>query len=373
MLRRTALGALALHLAWSSPTVANPCASIAAHLRDYAEAQPERRADAGETEFLNAALDLTNPRDSRDGAAMAGWPGSGCDGALAAIPDLSIDDTVRNQLDRALCALNVVLYDARPWGGFVALAKQADDPECAALQVLLVANGIASIGPSLTSDRGRICDSASAHIIRTGERAFPAVLRRNVEGPLQSYELSLFSPDAAKLDIDDPLCRITVAYRPRFEIERWLSADPEGVIPPSLRDVVAPILLARASGRDLTPLLQRWRDRPSGASDYDSMLRFADPIIRLTSSEMNRYRLGASLSIVPGHSRYRDWGGDFTPLRVEGRRYILRFGMVEWSRRSGWRDPGFEVWEWNGHAFDPVIAGNLVRRASLDLEIDVSP
>jgi hypothetical protein len=290
-------------------------------------------------------------------------------------PGLPTDAALRNQLsevDSAICSLNVTVYDARRLGGFIAFAFQPGELDCVALQVVLIENGVARIGPGLANEGGRICDSATVHVIREGNQAFPAVLLRNVVGPQQSYELNLFAPDAAAFDVADPLCRIAVTYQPAFAIEHWMTVPGSASAPQILRDIVEPILMARAKGQDVAKILERWRDHPSGSSDYDVLIRFADPIMRLTSSEMIRLEFGPGISMIPSHD-YRQWTGDFMPLRVDGHRYLLRFGQIEWGQRKNWRNPGFEIWEWFDGAFTPVVAGNLMRRASPDLEIDVSP
>jgi hypothetical protein len=360
---------IGIGLAGAMPALADvvPCDTLRDYLRDFAARNPQAAEDTGGTEFLARAMDLREwPSGDRDHASLTRMPGDGCNGALARVPDVALDLALRASLDNlesGVCALSVDLYDARPFGGFIVLANEQGTMHCAGAQVVLIDAGKPRLGPGLLNEGGRICGGSTFHVVREGDRAFPAVLDRNIEGKDLAYVFSLFSPDGGEMSIDQPLCRVSVTYRAEFYVADWLGPHGKDDVDPALRAAIEPILLARAAGGDAPATAGAPLDHPEGDSKYDTFLR-AHPAAPIVVTEADGAGWSPPYAVFFSdqiNNPYSQLDGDLTPLRVGGRRLLLVYGTAFF----GWRtspDPAFALLEWDGAGLQRIAAGYMAKR-----------
>src|SRR5690348_10125265 len=106
-------------------TISNqPCAEIADYLSDFAERNPNLASDSGRAEFLSAAINLFEAGEIKESGVEA-LKSRQFDSALQAIRSLGepiAEPNLERQLQAGdLGAGSASVYDARDFGGFVAL------------------------------------------------------------------------------------------------------------------------------------------------------------------------------------------------------------------------------------------------------------
>lgn len=334
-----------------------PCNEIAQYLTIFADQNPDRAIDTGHSEFLNFAIGSHRFRREAESSAIEALSSRQFSSASEAVQSLN-----ENVAERDLFAKmakhdvgfeygSVFLHDARAFGRFTALNHVEGTLICS--HVLLIesaADGL-RLGPVLDDKTDWTCWHSGFEVIRVGNKAFPAVIKSDTSFRSMSYHVALFDPNAKVMNVENPLCKVSVQYTPRFDVAEWyVSPDIGKDLGDRLRSKLGSILISLASGSYISP--------PAGSEGAVS-----DEFL----SGYDRHDLEAK-DIVPfrpvgGQNPYSELAGTYTPIRLDGKEYVLGYGdaMFGWRRRI---DSAFGLWLKDGKNLVPVMGGYISKRSS---------
>jgi len=248
------------------------------------------------------------------------------------------------------------LYDVRSLGGFAVLSDSQGTMHCSSGFVLESEQDELHLGPVLENEGGQICWDRTFEVIKVHGRAFPAVISRDVYFRSLAYNIALLPIDGNAMNIDHPLCTVSVNYSPTFEIAEWFRApELSDTTDQELRSKLEPILTTLAAGQYQQP--------PSGDEGT------------LTDQFLQEYdRHGSAVSHIVPFARmpanpYSQLAGPLSPITLGGKNYMLGFGDAQFGWRT-WIDFAFGLWVTDGAELRPIVGGFMGKRGA-HLEISV--
>jgi hypothetical protein len=330
-----------------------PCTEIAGYLSDFSARHPELTSDAGRAEFLAAAINFSFESVKSKGLTVELLQPSEfatASQAIRALGERLADPGIEEQLSKGNLS-GRYLYDARNLGGFVALNDDQGTMHCSYGFLLISKQDGLHLGPILENEGGQICWDSTFEVIKVGASAFPAVVSRDTYFRSMAYHLDILPIDRGPMNVDRPLCRVSVRYSPEFSIAEWyvapnMSQDESD----QLRSQLEPILSALAAGAYV---------RPSPGSG-DGVL--SDAFIH----DYDDHGVGTHAEVpfaAKNNSGYSQLTGSYSPIRLNGTEYLLGYGDAEFGWRL-WHDSAFGLWMKDGHNLVPVAGGFMGKRGT---------
>ena len=339
--------------ALSDSQASEPCAEIAGYLSDFSARHPELTSDTGRAEFLAAAINLSFERVKSKGLAVEVLQPREFDNALKAIRSLG-ESIAEPGLEKQLQTGELsgrYLYDARSLGGLVVLSDDQGTMHCSSGFLMKSGQDGLHLGPILENEGGQICWDSTFEVIKVGAQAFPVVVSRDTYFRSMKYHLDLLPIDRGPMNVDRPLCSVSVTFSPKFSIAEWYVA-PEMSSNESdqLRSRLEPILVDLAAGTYIQP----------SPDTGDGMLSEAF----LHAYDDHGLSTDADVPFAGEHNNaYTQLAGTRSPIKLGGKDYLLEYG----DGQSGWRlwhDSAFGLWAKNGAELIPVLGGFMGKRAT---------
>ncbi|HXK39277.1 MAG TPA: hypothetical protein VJ837_00375, partial [Candidatus Paceibacterota bacterium] len=288
-----------------------PCTEIADYLSEFSARNPELTGDIGRAEFLAAAINFSFEQVKSKGLIVEALQPREFETTSKAVRTLGepfADPDIEEQLSTGNLS-GRYLYDARRLGGFVALNDIQGTMHCSYGFLLMSKQDGLHLGPILENEGGQICWDSTFEVIRVGQRAFPAVVSRDTYFRSMEYHLDLLPIDRGPMNVDRPLCRVSVRYLPEFSIAEWYVA-PEITQEESdrLRSRLEPILVNLAAHTYVRPSL----DTDEGVLS-ESFLREYDD---------HGLSTDADVPFAAEHNNaYTQLAGTRSPIKLDGKDY----------------------------------------------------
>jgi hypothetical protein len=330
-----------------------PCTEIAGYLSDFSARHPELTGDSGRAEFLAAALNFSFERARSKGLAVEVLQPTEHGNALNAVRSLGapIADPRLAHLLQTGELSGRYLYDARSLGGLVVMKDDQGTMHCSSGFLMKSQQDGLHLGPILENEGGQICWDSTFEVIKVGDGAFPTVVSRDTYFRSLAYHLDLLPIDRGPMNVDRPLCRVSVTYSPKFSIAEWYVA-PEMSRDESdqLRSRLEPILVDLAAGTYVRP----------SPDTGDGVL--SGPFLR----DYDDHGLSASAHVPfagKHNNAYGQLAGTRSPIKLDGKDYVLEYGDAQYGWRL-WHDSAFGLWAKNGPELIPVLGGFMGKRGT---------
>jgi hypothetical protein len=326
----------------------NPCAQIAEYLSDFAERNAKLTDDRGRAEFLEAAINLSYERRETRGLTVEALHARQFDSTLKAIQSLGYPVAEPNLEQRLqsgdLGGSSAFLYDARQFGSFVALNHVEGTMHCSYGFMMKSAQDGLRLGPILENEGGQICWDSTFEVIKVGAQAFPAVVTRDTYFRSMKYSIAVLPTDREVMNVNEPLCTVSVNYPPQFVIAEWFVApDVDEKDSEQLKSKLKPILTDLASGKYIRPS----PDTSEGV--------LSEEFIR----DYDRHGGGINARVPfagEHHNPYTQLTATYSPIRLDGQDYVLGYGDALFGWRT-WSDSAFGLWVKRGTNLVPVAGG----------------
>jgi hypothetical protein len=323
-----------------------PCIEIAGYLSDFSARHPELTIDTGRAEFLATAIDLSFERVKSKRLAVEVLHPTEHDNALNAVHSLGVPvaDPRLEQLLQTRELGGRHLYDARSLGGLVILSDDQGTMHCSSGFLMKSEKDGLHLGPILENEGGQICWDSTFEVIKVGESAFPAVVTRDVYFRSLTYKIALLPTNSSAMNVNSPLCTVSVSYAPTFTVAEWFEAPDLGAeAREQIKSQLEPILTNLAAGTYIQP-----------SSDTSGII-LSDDFLR----QYERHGLSTS-DLVPfarsSGSPYTELAAARSPIEIDGKHYVLGYGDALFGWRT-WMDSAFGVWAKNGSDLSPVLGG----------------
>jgi hypothetical protein len=360
-------------LAAASPTFGEentkaPCETIARHLREVAERQPDPVVDTGQWELLTAAA-LKRPlkRSEHDsGGPVSTIPVQRfdtVDAALESISELTLGTARQRLLDELGFMDDTPTYirDFRPTSDHLIISQSQGTMNCDTGVMYRIASGQLEPIATIAGDPGEMCWSEHMTAFRIGASAYAAVENITNEPGMLSYSLALMPPEPAAISAQVAACTVNIRFTPQAYLE---AASPAtGVAAQWVTDLLAKIGPLVTDGQDLGAALRPMIPAPSGDTAYDDFLRAGNDGEPYYLRNLDEDGVLDELPESETHNQGSTSGMTAYALAFEGHRLVLLFGQPNY----GWKvspDNSFGIWEWTGEHLVPIASGDLAKRAS---------
>lgn len=325
-----------------------PCAEIAGYLSDFSTRHPELTSDAGRAEFLAAAINVSFEPVKSKGLVVEVIQPRRFDTALKALQSLGMP-IAQPEIEQRILDGDLsggYLYDARDIGGFVALNDIQGTMHCSYGFLMTSTQDGLHLGPILENEGGQICWDSTFEVIKVGARAFPAVVSRDTYFRSMKYHLDLLPIDRGPMNVNRPLCRVSITYSPTFSIAEWYVApELSQSASDQLRSRLEPILVDLAAGTYV---------RSSPDSDDDAL---SEAFVH--AYDDHGLSTDAEVPFAGEHNNaYTQLAGTRSPIKLDGKDYVLEYGDAQYGWRL-WHDSAFGLWAKNGAELIPVLGGYM--------------